>query len=422
MFKQLRNKFITMNMVIISLLFSLVFGLLYTSQASSIKTDNQNTMNQLLDSISTTNNMNLGVSTFISSVGYNPSFTIILDRYLNPLGVQSQIQANPSLYQKALEEYLKSNKTEGRITLDGKTWLFKADLNTRIDITNIQSDDTGVYIPSGHAVAFLDISNSQAVLRNLSMSLLAIGVSILFVIYLISRYFAKKAIQPIEAAYQAQEVFLSDASHELKTPLAALIANTEVILSNPENTVSSQEQWFSHIQDESMRMSKLVNGLLYLSKIDLEDQKLILENLDMSQHLQDIILIFEALIFEKGLNLELNIADNIMVQSNLESLDQIIRILIGNAIKYSDDKGSIKMNLQSIKNQVVFTISYTGDGIPYQDLDHIFDRFYRVNTARTGDGSFGIGLSIAQVLANKLNAKLTVDSIPDHLTTFTLTI
>ncbi|HKM23872.1 MAG TPA: hypothetical protein VJY11_03745, partial [Erysipelothrix sp.] len=107
MFKQLRNKFITINMVIISLLYSLAFGLLYTSQASSIKTDNQNTMNQLLDSISTTNNMNLGVSTFISSVGYNPSFTIILDRYLNPLGVQSQIQANPNLYQKALEEYLK---------------------------------------------------------------------------------------------------------------------------------------------------------------------------------------------------------------------------------------------------------------------------------------------------------------------------
>ena len=388
MFKQLRNKFITMNMLIIFLLFSLAFGLLYTSQASSIKTDNQNTMNQLLDSVSNTNNMNLGVSTFISSVGYNPSFTIILDHYLNPLGVQSQMQANPNLYQKALEEYLKSNKTEGRITLDGRTWLFKADLNTRIDITNIQSDDMGVYIPSGHAVAFLDISNSQPVLRNLSMSLLAIGVSMLFVIYLFSRYFAKKEIQPKEAAYQAQQVFLSDASHELKTPLAALIPNTEVILSNPENTVSSQDQWFSHIQDESMRMSKLVNGLLYLSKTDLEDQKLILENLDMSQHLQDIILIFEALIFEKGLNLELNIADNIMVQSNLESLDQIIRILIGNAIKYSDDKGSIKMNLQSIKNQVVFTISYTGDGIPYQDLDHIFDRFYRVNTTRTGDGNF----------------------------------
>lgn len=411
-----------MNMVIISLLFSLAFGLLYTSQASSIKADNQNTLNQLLDNASNTNNMNLGVSTFISSVGYNPSFTIILDQYLNPLGVQSQIQANPTLYQKALEEYLKSNKTEGRITLDGKTWLFKSDLSPRIDINNTQSDDLGIFIPSGHAVAFLDISNSQAVLRNLSMSLLAIGVSMLFVIYLISRYFAKKAIQPIEAAYQAQQVFLSDASHELKTPLAALIANTEVILSNPDNTVSSQEQWFSHIQDESMRMSKLVNGLLYLSKTDLEDQKLMLENVDMSQHLQDIVLIFEALIYEKGLNLELDIADNIKVQSNLESLDQIIRILIDNAIKYSNDKGSIKMSLQSIKNQVVFTISNTGDGIPYQDLDHIFDRFYRVNTARTGDGSFGIGLSIAQVLANKLNAKLTVDSIPGHLTTFTLTI
>ena len=417
MFKKLKLNFIIMNMLIISLLVLGAFSVIFSMTQRNIENENQRKLDNLIlgPTTSLLQYPDLDIQMNNVPTDYILSFSILLDSNNQVINIQSFLDLPFSLIQDATRKALDYNEPLGKIDSNGKTWMYK------IQETGSLSFMGSGYVHNTRQISFLDISDSQQVLSQLLMSLILIGAFMMFLILGISVFFSRRAVAPVEAAYLAQKKFLEDASHELKTPIAAVIANAEVVLANEEETVGSQMQWLNHIKDESSRMSDLVNGLLYLSKSDYEPISINKVEFNYSKAVNDLVLSVEAIIYEKGLSLNSKVDSDIFLLSDMSRVNQIIRILIDNAIKYADDGGGLEIDLSKQNEfQTILKVSNTGLGIPAEHIDKIFDRFYRVNEARTGDGSYGIGLSIASILVHQLEGNLSVESIEGEITTFTL--
>lgn len=425
MFKKLKMKFIIMNMLTISLLVLGAFGVIYTMTYQNIEKENETKILNVATGNSVdlryNQSFNFNDDRLTGSIpsNYSLSFSVILDENNSLINIQSYVDLPIGFIQRATNEALFDEKEAGKFKLNGKTWMYKMDDSGSMGFTEGSGMGSVIYIQDTKRISFLDITDSEQVLSQLLISLSVLGSIMIFLILLLSIYFSKRAVAPVEAAYDAQKKFLEDASHELKTPIAAVIANTEAVLSNSNETVGSQEQWLKHIKDESARMSQLVNGLLYLSRSEYEEDTLEISELDYSKLVSDLVLSVEALVFERGFNLNTDVDEGILLKSDGGRIKQIIRILLDNALKYTNEKGTIEMKLKNNEDSVEFVLSNTGEGIPEEDISKVFDRFYRVNKARTGDGSYGIGLSIASVLVNELGGKLKVESIENEITTFT---
>lgn len=174
---------------------------------------------------------------------------------------------------------LKEKKDYGFFKYDNSYWAFKL----------VQSDN-------GYKMALVDITNNVSVLTNFVYAFLAVSFFSLIIIFIFSRYFANKAIQPIKDAFDKQKNFISDASHELKTPLTIINTNIDYILSNKEETIENQEKWLNYIKSEGIRMSKLTNDLLYLAKVDNFEKSTIHNIFNLSETIENSILPMEAII------------------------------------------------------------------------------------------------------------------------------
>ncbi|GHU55631.1 histidine kinase [Clostridia bacterium] len=260
-----------------------------------------------------------------------------------------------------------------------------------------------------YAVVLLNRANEISVVKRLISTLWGIGAALLVVLLTLSFFLSKWLVAPTAQAYTSQTRFVSDAAHELKTPLTVIATNIEAVLSNPNDTVEEQKKWLVCVRDEAMRMSKLTNELLKLTKG--QANKSIHTEFNLSDVVNDICINFEVLIFEKNKTLETNIKENVYINGNLDSIKQLVTILVDNAIKYSTDYAILGVILKSNK-KVELVISNTGSEIPQEDIPHIFDRFYRVDSSRTkSTGGFGLGLSIAKNIADEHNAKIYCKSL-----------
>ena len=263
---------------------------------------------------------------------------------------------------------------------------------------------------------FLDISLAiYQLVKILRSFLLAIPVAfaaILFVSYLM----AKKAVRPVEETWDKQRRFISDASHEIKTPLAVISANTDALLTSPEQS----GKWVKNIQDEIADMSLLVNNLLELAQADEAQTQAHTDTVVMTQVVQDAITRYEASIYEKGIDLKCAILQNVRILCDEEKLKRIVSILMDNALKYTKPGGKISVSLTQHHRGICFSVENSGDGISPEDIPYIFDRFYRADGARSDSGSFGLGLSIAKSLAEQIGGKLSASSQPGRSTLFCL--
>lgn len=240
----------------------------------------------------------------------------------------------------------------------------------------------------------------------------------IIIFYFVSKYIAKNAIKPVEEAYNEQSRFIADASHELKTPLAIIKTNLEVLSNNKQDTIENQSKWFEYINFQTSRMSNLVNDLLYLAKSDNKEILGANERYNLSNAIMNQVLSFEAIMFEKDIILDLNIEDNIVFNGNKEAIEQLVGILIDNAIKYSYKKGVISVSLIKEKQKIIFKVTNNGDTIEKEDLDKLFNRFYRVDKSRDRKtGSYGLGLSIAKSIVEKHNGNIYAES-KDNMITF----
>lgn len=270
--------------------------------------------------------------------------------------------------------------------------------------------------------AFADNSSvGQAVGNQLLVSLL-ISAAALLAFYLISRFLAKLSLRPVERAWEQQRQFVADASHELKTPLAVILANADIIAAHPSETVESQGKWLGYIREEAQRMRSLVEDLLFLAKSDAQKLPLHLQQVRLSELVTASLLSFEPVAFEAGVSLSDHIAPGVALQGDEAQLRRLVVILLDNAVKYAGAQGSVDVILSESQGKAQLVVHNTGPAIPAEHLPHLFERFYRSDAARDREsGGYGLGLAIAKSIAEAHGGKISVASTPQDGTTFTVT-
>ncbi|RDY29117.1 sensor histidine kinase [Romboutsia weinsteinii] len=249
-------------------------------------------------------------------------------------------------------------------------------------------------------------------LKQLRFVLIISGIIFSGSVYLVSCFLTKRTLQPIKSSWENQILFVQDASHELRTPLTIIFAKLESIMTRPKSTVEDEINNLSIIMKESRSLRKIISDLLKLTKED--------SIVKVNYSRFDIVELVEAIIDEyvdliamqnKEIISENRLKHNNFIYSDEEKIRQLIAIFIDNAVKYTSSKDIIKIKLQDVKGYLRIDISDSGIGISEDEVNHIFNRFYRSPKSRKSniEGS-GIGLSIAKTIISNLNGRIEVDS------------
>ena len=247
----------------------------------------------------------------------------------------------------------------------------------------------------------LIIINTEDINKKLTLTLIT---SILFLtiieilIYIITLIITKWITKPAEEAFNKQKEFIADASHELKTPLAVIMASSDELQSDKNN-----KQYIENIKYETERMNKLITSLLDLSKLENGITINSYKEENISKIVEKIGLTFESIAFEQNITIETNIEENIKYKCSKEEIEKLISILLDNAIKHSYKNSIITINLYKEKN-INIEIINTGDPIKKEDEEKIFERFYRADKSRKRDTNrYGLGLAIAKKIVTNHN-------------------
>lgn len=393
MFKKLKTRFILINMSLLTVVFISIFGALYFMTNHSINRDTNMTINSLMNNAPKQKPNSGNIVAEIDSDGNITNCFIHLNYDVTTVKLQNSIK---DIYEK--------NKNKGKVKIDDYTYKYEKRL-------------LGNY----YKIVLLNISSEESLKIRLVQIFILVGFISLIFLLIISIFLTNKSIEPIKETFNKQKQFIADASHELKTPLTIIKTNTSLLMSNPEDTIKNQSKWIKYIESQSDRMSELVNEMLSLAKLDVEENKLIVSTINFSNIINSMLLTFDAVIFENKITLDTNINKDIMVKCNDDSIKKLFSILMDNAIKYTNKGGSISVNLTSDKYKAKLIIKNTGDGIPKDKLNKIFERFYRADDSRDRDtGGYGLGLSIAKSIVDQHNGKIYASSNLYKDATFTV--
>ena len=388
MLKKLQIKFVMINMTMVIVMLIIIFGLIYNFTKRNLETENINMMRAIA-----TNPFQLGRPNEPSSELRLPFFTL-------QLGMKGELVATGGGYydlsdHRFLKDLIKQSTKE-------------------IQETGIIEEHNLRYfrikVPMGTTLVFSDISSEKNTLNSLLQSFIIIGFISFFVFLGISIFLAKWAIKPVARAWQQQKQFVADASHELKTPLTVIMTNSELL----QSTDFNEEERYNFLQSIALmsgQMKQLVEKLLILAKSDNQETTITMNTLDLSQLVLNAAISFEGIFVEKGLFLESFAEPDIKVHGNEDGLRQVIDILLDNAQKYSSQNSTTRIVLYTEDwKKCCIKVSNPGTPIPEDELKNIFQRFYRTDKARSSDGSFGLGLSIAENIVQMHKGKIWAES------------
>lgn len=227
-------------------------------------------------------------------------------------------------------------------------------------------------------------------------------------------------IAPVKQSYEQQKQLVADASHELKTPIAIIGANMYLIQSDKTATVEENSHWIDSINAQLARMSALITDMLELYRADSVSAG-IKAIANVSEMLDGILLSFEARCFEKSIELEQDISPGVEIDCYDKQIERLCTILMDNALKYTPEKGRINVSLKADKRNAYLVFTNYGAGIEKEHIEKIFDRFYRVDNARTHNGnSFGLGLSLAKNIVMNHDGEIKCDSDGKTFTKFSV--
>lgn len=397
MIKRLRLKFIIINMILVGIVLLIVFMTFLYSNYKRFEHDSYNALFHALDekneSIATIPEIRKRPPKIDPSFSMIPVFTVSINE--NEKVVSSNyknVTISEKDLRKVVEIALESPNQSGTIS-EYKLRYIKAEQNGEI-----------------RKIAFADRQNEISMMQNLIASSLLIGFCGMLAFFFVSLFLSAWALKPVEKAWLQQKQFIADASHELKTPLTVILTNNKILSDNPDKTIAEQKKWIDNTEAEGARMKKLIDDLLFLAKSDAANTPTIYQKINLSDTLWSILLPFESLAYEKGIHLQFDISDNLIVFGDENQLKQLFSILIDNACKYAGENGSVSVSLHQ-QNEILLCVQNNGEAINSADLPHIFDRFYRIDKARVHkQGSFGLGLAIAKSIAATHHAKIWAES------------
>ncbi|QQK08675.1 sensor histidine kinase [Miniphocaeibacter halophilus] len=265
-------------------------------------------------------------------------------------------------------------------------------------------------IKDGKIVIFLDIFDELQSQRSVLRTSIYIGILLTSLGLVIVSVFSKKALKPFIDNEERQKHFIADASHELKTPISIISANTEMI-----EILNGRSEWTESTKNQLARMDKLIKNFITLSKTD-ETSQDAMEKINLSKLLVNTCKDFKGRAEIVGKTLKTEIQDDIMILADYEQIQQVVNILIDNAIKYSQDDNVILVNLNRVRKTASLKIGNKIKNFTKEDEQQIFNRFYRADESRSRDtGGFGLGLSIAGKIIKAHNGKITTTYKNDWL-------
>ena len=256
-------------------------------------------------------------------------------------------------------------------------------------------------------VLFMDCTNRFYRLKSIRILSLVNGVSFLALFIALISFFSERAVRPFVVNYQKQKQFITNAGHELKTPLAIISANAEVV-----EAMHEKSEWTDSIRHQVERMTGLINDLIAISKLDEMSDRgdVTMEKVDFSALVKRSAEDFKTVALQQGKSFDSDIAQDLSVSGSEKMLKELVSILLDNAIKYCDDGGSVKVTLKRRKNKATLVISNTCEKAT--DCTCVFDRFYRGDTSHSSEKSgYGIGLSMAQAIVNAHKGKIDAKQI-----------
>ena len=392
MIRRLRWKFVAINMAIVTLLMAIICSFLYMTTIAGLREDSLSVLRRVIRQEKmhvTVWERDGGRESFWSGTPFQhqevslPYFTVDVNGTGSVSVVDSQfydLEDEDSLL-KVVQAGLTAEKDSGLLRGCRLRYLRKP-------------------VKEGYRVAFADVTQELSTARNLLINLLLIGLAALVGFFFISLLLARWAVRPVERSWKQQRQFVADASHELKTPLTVVLSNVDMLRSCREERGEKERRWVDNIRASSLQMKQLVEEMLTLARSDnMVRQDMVRERVNFSDLVLDSVLLFEPMVFEAGKRLEEEVADELYVIGDPAKLKRLVDVLLDNAQKYTQEGG----------RRARLTVRNQGEPIPAEDLERIFERFYRADKART-TGGFGLGLPIAREIAREHRGRLWAES------------
>lgn len=342
----------------------------------------------------------------------------------------------------------------GEITIYGNaTSMSDETLELALSRIETSEDSSGLFLdlslfyqqetkPDGTTrIAFANAS--QIFDNTFSNALLAllVWVCALIVFFILSLLLSRMVLKPVELAWTKQREFIADASHELKTPLTIILANNNIVMAHPEKTTAEQQQWLESTHEEATRMNSLISDLLLLAQVEHSEDMVSdsspadpddavetsqdasmressgivpFSTINMSELTERALLQFDAVFFERHLSVESSIEKDLVLEGNQEHLRRLVTILLDNSSKYGNDGGTVTVSLARSPqkhDRALLLVTNTGEEIPPQKIDRVFDRFYRGDSSHSSEtpGS-GLGLALAQEIVHEHGGEISVTS------------
>ncbi|WP_308542038.1 HAMP domain-containing sensor histidine kinase [uncultured Oscillibacter sp.] len=407
MIRKLRLKFVAVCMAMVTAVLAVVFMSVYFSVQRSAETLSRQVLQRVIQEADQSHGEGIFRPDISITIGGDrvllPYFTVEVwgnNAYVTG-GTYASLDDTEAL-SYILQDCLSQPQQEGIVERYGLRYL---------------RQDNGLY----QNIAFVDMSMETTMLHRLMRSYFLIVLAALILLLGVSILLSRWATAPVEKAWRQQRQFLSDASHELKTPLTVILSNAELLEAAPMD--QRPARWRDNILSEAKQMKVLVEQMLTLARADNNPMPSAsaMEAVSLSDLATDCALAFEPVAFEAGKPLEYEIAPDLTVTGDRDKLRRLISILLDNAIKYGADGGTIRLKLQKSDRHAQLVVSNPGEPIPQDKLPHLFERFYRADDSRGEKSGFGLGLSIAATVAQEHKASLRAESDWDS-TRFLFTI
>ena len=393
MIRKLQIKFVAMCMVLVTAVLGVVFAAVLVSAKQNIEVISHQVLERVIQDDAPNSRPALGPNQNGEEV-LLPYFTVnlwdsngVYQAFVTS-GTYANLQDTAEL-EDILSDCLQQDQPEGTIGSYSLRYM---------------RQDYGLY----QRIAFVDMSMEQAMLQELMGSYLQIGLAALILLLGVSILLARWATRPVARAWRQQRQFLSDASHELKTPLTVILSNAELLEAAPMDPRPAR--WADNIHSEAKRMKSLVEEMLTLARADNAVPTAVMAEVSLSDLATDCALAFEPVAFEAGKPLESDIAPDVTVTGDGDKLRQLIGVLLDNAIKYGQAGGTITLSLRRTDRQARLTVSNPGEPIPPEQLSRLFERFYRADASRGEQSGFGLGLPIAAAIASEHKGTLKAES------------